>query len=262
MKRYLILFASLLMASSALARQAMTPAPINVRSADGTVSNYPYQLKFPNGDLTDNADGTMTVADSTAALSASAIIRTSTLQSGATFYVSSGTAVNFNSSTATISTLLTIPNGVNATDAAAFGQVAYFQAPVSSNTTTTTSTSGNTYVSTALGATITPQTATTRIKITVTGGIQVGATIGAEGVITVFAGAARDLDPTGNGCARLRNEAALILRSPAMCQFIDNPLTAGATTYTVKIKNSDNSTAVNFPSGSTEQSWMILEGVK
>ncbi len=94
MKRLTILFASLCMASGLWAKQAMTPAPLNVRTADGTVSNYPYQLKFPNGNVTDNADGTMTISESTTALNGSTILNTSTLQTGATFYVSSGTVKN------------------------------------------------------------------------------------------------------------------------------------------------------------------------
>lgn len=115
MKRILVLLTSLFIGSMAWGRQAMTPAPLNVRTVDGTVTNYPYQLKFPNGDLTDNADGTMTVADSTTSLAATAIIRTSTLQSGATFFVSSGTAVSFNSSSATITHILGTTTNDNAT---------------------------------------------------------------------------------------------------------------------------------------------------
>lgn len=113
MKKSILLLGSFFITSICFGRQ--TPAPLNVRSSDGTVSNYPYQLKFPNGDLTDNADGTMTVADSTTAINASAIIRTSTLQTGATFYVSSGTAVNFYASSATITHIFGTTTNDNAT---------------------------------------------------------------------------------------------------------------------------------------------------
>lgn len=102
MKRLSLLLVSLFATTLVWGRQAMTPAPLNVRSVNGNVSNYPYQLKFPNGDLTDNADGTMTVADSTVALSASAIVITSSIQPGATFYVSSGTVGGFFQATGTV----------------------------------------------------------------------------------------------------------------------------------------------------------------
>lgn len=105
MKKSLLLLSSLLLSSVAWGRQAQTQAMLNVRTVNGTVTNYPYQLKFQNGDLTDNADGTMTVSDSTAALATTAIVITSSLQSGATFFVSSGTAVNFYASSATITNL-------------------------------------------------------------------------------------------------------------------------------------------------------------
>jgi len=35
--------------------------PLNIRTINGAVSNYPYQLKITNGSLTDNGDGTMTL---------------------------------------------------------------------------------------------------------------------------------------------------------------------------------------------------------
>ena len=38
-----------------------SPAPLNIETVDGTVSNYPYELIVSNGTLTDNGDGTMTL---------------------------------------------------------------------------------------------------------------------------------------------------------------------------------------------------------
>lgn len=36
---------------------------INIRSNNGSVSNYPYQLKFQDGTVTDNGDGTMNISN-------------------------------------------------------------------------------------------------------------------------------------------------------------------------------------------------------
>src|SRR5438477_414934 len=98
MKKLLLVFSSLLMGTLCWSRQAMTPAPLNVRTVDGTVSNYPYQLKVPNASLADNADGTMTLLSTGAYISNSA-----SLQSGATFFVSSGTVTTLQVSTISFS---------------------------------------------------------------------------------------------------------------------------------------------------------------
>lgn len=60
MKKLILLLPVLLASSVAWGRQNGTPPPLNIRTNDGTVSNYPFQLKVPNGSLTDNNDGTMT----------------------------------------------------------------------------------------------------------------------------------------------------------------------------------------------------------
>ena len=41
--------------------QAVNPV-LNIREVDGTPSTYPYQIKFTNGTVTDNADGTVSVS--------------------------------------------------------------------------------------------------------------------------------------------------------------------------------------------------------
>lgn len=99
MKKALILLSTLLASSVAWGRTVQSQAMLNVRTADGTVSNYPYQLKVPNSSLVDNADGTMTF---------SAIISTNVLITGTTIYVASGTAVNFNATTIKVSTITSV----------------------------------------------------------------------------------------------------------------------------------------------------------
>lgn len=103
MKKLSLVFVALFMGSVAWGKQTQTQAMLNIRSVNGVVSNYPYQLKVPNSSLTDNADGTMTL---------SVLISTSVLQSGTTIYASSATIVTFYSSTATITNLVgTTTNG-------------------------------------------------------------------------------------------------------------------------------------------------------
>lgn len=142
MKRLSLLLASLLTTSIVFGRQAMTPAPLNVRTVDGTTSNFPYQLKVPNSSLTDNADGTMTF---------SAIISTNVLQSGTTIFASSETVTTFYASTATITNLIGTTTNNNAavgnvgefTTAISTGAINILQQDVLTNVSTVTLTTGD-----------------------------------------------------------------------------------------------------------------------
>lgn len=51
----------LILLLSATASWADITSHLNIRTTDGAVSNYPYQLKVTTGTLTDNGDGTMTL---------------------------------------------------------------------------------------------------------------------------------------------------------------------------------------------------------
>jgi hypothetical protein len=46
---------------AAATAEATVYQPLNIRTTDGSVSNYPYQLKVTTGTLIDNMDGTMTL---------------------------------------------------------------------------------------------------------------------------------------------------------------------------------------------------------
>ena len=155
-----------------------------------------------------------------------------------------------------------LANGTLSTDAAAFGQIFYFQAPVISSTTASFSTTSNSYQTTNLpGATITPTSATSRIKITMTGTMQVNAATHAC-IASLFRGNT-DLSTGGNGFSNLQGQAfGTFTRTPVAISFIDSPLTASATTYFVKIKNDDGATTVAFPDGNSETAVLILEEVK
>lgn len=153
-----------------------------------------------------------------------------------------------------------LASGTASTDAVAFTQIKYIQAPIQGTTATSTSTSSSTYQNTNLAATITPTSSSNRIKITVTGGLQVvAAATSTEAVITVKRGTT-DICPTVEGFNRLRGQA-LTMRAPAAFSYIDSPATTSATTYTVCLRNNDNTNAVTFPSASTETCVIILEEV-
>lgn len=89
---------------------------LNVATQDGTVSNWPYKLKVTNGSLTDNSDGTMSLGTGAGLPlppgDTNYIQNRATLQSGATFYVSSGTIIN----------QLTLGSGSESAPAIAIGQ--------------------------------------------------------------------------------------------------------------------------------------------
>lgn len=78
---------------------------------------------------------------------------TSSLQSGATIYTSSGTINNFFVSSETVRTKLTIPNGSAATDAAAIGQVGMYSLLCSSTVAVSSSTTSTSFVPSTLGCT-------------------------------------------------------------------------------------------------------------
>jgi hypothetical protein len=109
MKR-LSLFVYLLIPSLLWAPPSSNKPPLRIQDNDGTPACYPWRLNVTDGSLTCNSDGT---ADLSTTGGGSFINNTSSLQSGATFYVSSGTASNFTATNATILGLKTAdPNTV------------------------------------------------------------------------------------------------------------------------------------------------------
>jgi hypothetical protein len=202
---------------------------------------------------------------------------TSALQSGATFYVSSGTAINFNASTATITTIpsttitnlavssmtSTLPmsgrkitglaNGTLATDAMAFGQNKFIQWK-SSSTTAGTSTTNSTPVNTFLGITITPTSALNHILIFVSGGLS-NPTLTNTAKLYISGNNAGN---PGLNVANFQPPASATARVPA--SFIYDDGAAGTTspvTFTVQISAGDNSNTVSFLTGAGERAFMI-----
>jgi len=129
-----------------------------------------------------------------------------------------------------------LTNGSAASDAAAFGQITVgVQKPVfASDTVTQTSTSAGTYVATSTTASITPTSASNRIKVEVSGSM-FSVTAGQLVQATVKRGST-DTAP-GAGGWMSANIGAANTSIPISFSFIDSPATTSATTYTVNIKS-------------------------
>jgi hypothetical protein len=136
--------------------------------------------------------------------------------------------------------VINLTNGSASTDAAAYGQLQSLQTAVQSTTTTTTTTTSTTFVLTSSAATITPSSASSRIKITVSGCITANATtIGGSSFASI------DRAGTNLGGAQGFSQGTSMVSSsatddiyPCAFTYIDSPATTSATTYTVTIRSS------------------------
>ncbi len=148
-----------------------------------------------------------------------------------------------------------LSNGTASTDAAAFGQIKALQFVLASNTTDFTTTS-TTYVTTNISGTITPTSASNRVKISFSGMARYD--VGSEYALTIANGTT-DLSPGANGFARITDTATGTNRMPISCVFIDSPATTSAVTYNIRIKNVNGTTTIGL-GGSTTQV-LILEEI-
>lgn len=151
------------------------------------------------------------------------------------------------SASPTFTGTVTIPNGAAATSAAAFGQIfAGFQAPVQGTSTTTFSTTNSVYQTSNLSATITPTSASHRIKVTCS---FTASTSGAgQPQASLFRGAT-DLDAATNGFIQGNGWGSTPVYFPCSIVYIDSPATTSATTYSVKLKSLNGATTVSIGQG-------------
>lgn len=118
-----------------------------------------------------------------------------------------------------------LANGTASTDAAAFGQLKYFQT-VQATGTTTTSTSSGTFVDTVVSGAITPTSSSHRIKITISTSIRTSAGRAHYGV----GRGGSNISEQGEENISATNETPLCI-----C-WIDSPATTSATTYTLQVR--------------------------
>lgn len=150
----------------------------------------------------------------------------------------------------------TVPVATTATQAPRFSQIKLLQVVTATSTTAFTTTS-STFQASNLTASITPTSASNRIKITASGPIQLGANNH-----NVFITLERGTTNLGaaNGFQQLSTTTGGGVNVPSTMTFIDSPATTSATSYTVYIKNDDNATSVVYGVGSLTQT-IILEEI-
>lgn len=149
--------------------------------------------------------------------------------------------------------------GTVAGDSVRYEQLKYISSPAQTLSTTNFSTTSSTFQTTNLSASITPSSASSRIKITVSATMQIAAATGVNIFASLFRGST-NLATGGNLCfARVRSAAAQTTVGSGSMTYIDSPATTSSVTYTVKAKNSDNTTQAEY--GNSDDQIMILEEI-
>lgn len=190
------------------------------------------------------------------------------IKTGSTTFLTFGSTMTAGTALAMGTNKITgLGNGTAAQDAVAFTQIKYIQAPVQGTKITTFTTTSSTYQATGLSASITPTSASNRIKITVSiTTLDTASETAAFGYLTVKRGTT-DLSNSGNGFVTVASGSTetvgtLVVQDVfgAHFSYIDSPATTSATTYEVFLKNDDNSTTarINLTTGTCS---IILEEV-
>lgn len=178
-----------------------------------------------------NPPGILTISPSSIPGGATSYIQlTNSLQTGATFYTSSGTVNTFN-----VGTNLNFSDGSRETTAGWYVVRSTFTTATSSATSTT----GATWFPTNISLSITPKKTTDVVELKFNG-LMLESAVGAFCDLNIFAGTGRLLLGT-NGQATINNTSATGTYGPFPLLAYDNPLTTSATTYTVAARNSGSS---------------------
>ena len=117
---------------------------------------------------------------------------------------------------------------------------------VSATTTTNTATTLTTFVSTALSASITPFSSSSKILIKTLSGSFYNVTVGYGCISTIYRNSI-ELSNSAYGLANVWSATARI-QAPAVIGIYDNPATTSSITYTLRIKSENSSgTASHLP---------------
>lgn len=150
-----------------------------------------------------------------------------------------------------------LTDGTAATDAAAFGQLKYFQAVQTTGTTVSTTTS-NTFTSTVITTSITPSDSSHRVKVTVTTSWDYVGTTGL-GHATIERGTT---NLGGSDGFSTIGAAGVSQNNQTLCMsYIDSPATTSSTSYTVYIRSEDNATQTRVGRSGTGTWVIILEEI-
>lgn len=139
-----------------------------------------------------------------------------------------------------------LANGTAATDAAAFGQIKFFQAVQSTSVSPVSTTSSTFTAVTGFAVTITPTSASNRVKITVNA---YGECNGVNnGLCVTLKRGTTELSGVTDGFVRFGGVAASYIGGISF-SYIDSPATTSATTYTVFFRSANNTNTVQVCAG-------------
>lgn len=156
--------------------------------------------------------------------------------------------------------IVNLTNGTATADAAAYGQLKYFQA-IRSSKTTLFSTTSSTYQDTSLSATITPTSSSNRIKLSFSGSVRTN-NGNLSGVILTIKRGSTDIATGTFGFVYGDITATAVQQIfAASIVTVDSPATTSATTYTIFLKNEDNVTTVGL-TGNLGQSELVAEEIQ
>jgi hypothetical protein len=149
-----------------------------------------------------------------------------------------------------------LASGTVATDAAAYTQVKVLQV-VFGTTSSQTSTTSNGFTITNLTASITPTSTSNKVLVLACGDCQI-ANVSTSMFLTLFGGTGPANLGNAQGLATVLGNATNTQRVPVSLSYLDSPSSTSALTYSVRIRNGDNTTTVTFPSSNTPTCSMIL----
>lgn len=171
--------------------------------------------------------------------------------------IATGSTPTFAGLNAGSSKITTLANGTASTDAAAFGQLKVLQTVTATSTTNFTTTS-NTFQSTNLAATITPTSSSSRIIILINSQIK-NPTMATVGYYITLDRSGTNLGAAGGLGIFQSSTGTIGIQLPFSMFFDDSPATTSSRTYTVKIRNDDNSTTMSFGLNALTQTMTLIE---
>ncbi len=200
--------------------------------------------------------GTISSGTITSANITNATIETSTITT------LTGTNVGISSMTTTLPMsgrkITGLANGATATDAATYGQVAIFQVKMGTETTGATVNSAS-FVNCGSSVTITPSSASNRVKIVINGTYLMTST-GAQAAMGISR-AGNDIFTTSNSPLILTTGTANI-KLPYFLTWIDSPATTSATVYQTRCATSAGNIQVGGGAATGSTTVIIVEEVQ
>lgn len=134
----------------------------------------------------------------------------------------------------------TVPNGVNSTDAAAYGQVKVIQTVTATNNITANPGASQTYIDSGLTATITPTSTNNKVRVTVFHRLKVSQTSNPSSEVAMKVRIVRgstSIKETFNALGYTTDNAAFSLYGTYSDSVLDTPATTSATIYKTQVAN-------------------------